>query len=89
MSNEHYRRNVSIRITDEDIMRGHVDVQLDPYIIGMAYNVGGGPREQIMKKVLRGTSKGDPELKVIAEIRSALDRWETLVLQAPVSRRVE
>lgn len=54
-------------------------VKLDPYRICNIYNIGGGPREQIIKKCLRGTSKGDEELKVISEIRSALDRWEEMI----------
>lgn len=73
---QHYRKNIRVKITDDDIANGFVTVQLDPYIIGMAYNVGGGPREHIMKKTLRCESKGDSELKVIADIRSAVNRWE-------------
>jgi len=54
-------------------------IKLDPYRIAWIYNIDGGAKEQILKKVLRGTSKGHEELQVIKEIRQALDRWEEMV----------
>lgn len=54
-------------------------VKLDPYRIAKIYNIDGGPREQILKKSLRGVSKGHEERQVIHEIRQALDRWEEMV----------
>ena len=54
-------------------------VKLDPYRIAQVYELHGGPREQILKKCLRFTSKGQSEQEVINEIRSALDRWQEMV----------
>lgn len=56
-------------------------VKLDPYRICQVYGIGGGPREQIIKKCLRGTKKGGDMLTVISEIRTALDRWEEMVME--------
>lgn len=75
----HYRRKLSIKLTQEDIDRGYVDVNLDPYRICDLYDTGGGPREQIVKKGLRGESKGQTERDVIKEMRSALDRWDEML----------
>ena len=54
-------------------------VKLDPYRIADIYQIPAGPRWQILKKTLRGTSKGQSEQEVINEIRSALDRWQEMV----------
>lgn len=75
----HYKRAVlRVAIRDADISRGYVEVSLDPYRVAQVHDMRGGPREQILKKCLRFTSKGDSEDKVIADIRSALDRWEEM-----------
>jgi len=49
-------------------------IKLDPYRICDVYNVGGGAREQIIKKGLRWTEKGDSERAVIKEIMQACER---------------
>lgn len=54
-------------------------IKLDPYRIAKIYNMDGGPREQIMKKTLRFTDKGQTEQQVVNEIRSALDRWQQML----------
>lgn len=54
-------------------------VKLDPYRIARVYGVDGGPREHILKKILRGTTKGHTELEVISEVQSCLDRWREMV----------
>lgn len=54
-------------------------IKLDPYRICQIYGVGGGPREQIIKKCLRFNNKGHDPLQVIKEIRQALDRWEEML----------
>lgn len=54
-------------------------VKMDPYRIADIYQIPAGPRWQILKKTLRGTSKGQSEQEVINEIRSALDRWQEMV----------
>lgn len=47
--------------------------------IAKVYEMQGGPREQIMKKCLRFTDKGQTEQQVVNEIRSALDRWQQML----------
>jgi len=74
----HYRHVIRAPITDEDIARGYTEVKLDPYRVCDVYQTGGGPREQMIKKLLRWTDKGQSEGKVIAEIESALKRWKEM-----------
>ena len=54
-------------------------IKLDPYRIAWIYRMQGGPREQIMKKCLRFTDKGQTEQQVVDEIRSALNRWQAML----------
>lgn len=77
----HYRYSYRARITDEDIARGFVEVKLDPYRIADIYQLGGGPREHIVKKGLRGTAKGDTERGLIRQLRDALNRWEEMLVE--------
>jgi len=58
-------------------------VKIDPYRIARLYNLGGGPREHMGKKLLRGTGKGQgmTELELVRELRGLLDRWEEIVLE--------
>jgi len=60
---------------------------LDPYRICQLYEVGGGPREQILKKCLRGTKKGDIEMKVVDDIIIAALRWKEMLLEDMSSER--
>lgn len=75
----HYRYSHRAKVSQADADRGYVDVKLDPYRICSIYQVGGGPREHIVKKGLRGLRKGDTELGLIKQLRDALDRWEEMV----------
>jgi hypothetical protein len=75
----HYRYSYRAKVTQADADRGHVDVKLDPYRICEIYQVGGGPREHIVKKGLRGLRKGDTERGLIKQLRDALDRWEEML----------
>lgn len=75
----HYRYEHRVALTAEDVARGYVDVKLDPYRIADIYDLGGGPREHIVKKGLRGTSKGTTERRLVKELRDALDRWEEML----------
>ncbi|MDY7116582.1 hypothetical protein RAN53_09485 [Halomonas sp. SSL-5] len=74
----HYRHVIRAPITDEDIARGYTEVKLDPYRVCDIYATGGGPREQMVKKLLRWTDKGQSEERVIGEIESALKRWKEM-----------
>jgi len=59
--------------------REYKGVLLDPYRIAKVWGMRGGPREQIMKKCLRFTDKGQSEQQVVDEIRSALERWQEMI----------
>lgn len=48
----HYRHNLRIKVTQEDLERGHIDVQLDPAKIDRVYNLN-GMGFTMLKKVLR------------------------------------
>ena len=54
-------------------------IKLDPYRIASLYGINGGPREHILKKLLRGGDKdGRDSLTLIEELRLQLDRWEEM-----------
>ncbi|MDH5183998.1 MAG: hypothetical protein OEX12_08930, partial [Gammaproteobacteria bacterium] len=55
--------------------------KIDPYRICRLFDVGGGPREQIVKKGLRGTSKGQTEADLIKELKKAMDRWVEMAIE--------
>lgn len=59
--------------------REYRGIKLDPYRIAKIYAMQGGPREQIMKKCLRFTDKGQTEQQVVNEIRTALNRWQEML----------
>ena len=65
-----YRRN----LTKFELATGELCIKLDPYRICDICNIGGGAREQIVKKGLRWDTKGDSERKVITEIMQACQR---------------
>lgn len=54
-------------------------LKLDPYRICEIYKIGGGPREHMIKKLLRGGDKGHEPGKLISELQSALDRWREML----------
>lgn len=70
----HYQNYYTRQLTDEEIKSRVLRVKLDPYRICDALNIGGGAREQILKKAVRWTTKGDGEEKVIGEIMQACER---------------
>lgn len=74
MTPKHYRNHYVRPLTPDEIRTGRLRIKLDPYRICDAFDVGGGAREQIVKKALRWTGKGDSERKVIGEIIQACER---------------
>ena len=74
----HYRFSHQQKITEEDMERGYVVVKMDPYRVCKLYGVGGGAREHLIKKALRGAGKGHTELELINELKSCLKRWEEM-----------
>lgn len=73
-SPEHYNNYYTRALSTQDKKNGFIKIKLDPYRICDVLNIGGGAREQIVKKGLRWTTKGDDERKVINEIKQACDR---------------
>ena len=71
---QHYQSYYVRKLTPLERREDKVRIKLDPYRICDALNIGGGAREQIVKKGLRWTSKGDSERKVIKEIMQACER---------------
>lgn len=76
---QHYRYGMKVRLSQSDIDNGFIYINLDPYRICDLYQVGGGPREHIVKKGLRGVSKGHTERELIRELRGCIDRWEQMI----------
>jgi len=54
-------------------------IKVDPYRICQIYDMGGGPREHMTKKLLRGTSKGHDEMQLLDELQCSLDRWREMI----------
>ena len=71
---KHYQNFYTRKLTREEIKSKSVSIKLDPYRICDALDIGGGAREQIVKKGLRWTTKGDDERQVIKEIMQACER---------------
>lgn len=70
----HYQKYYTRKLTPAEKKAGMLSIKLDPYRVCDALGVGGGAREQIIKKGLRWTSKGDSERKVLREIMQACER---------------
>lgn len=70
----HYQNYYERPLTQSERATGFIRVKLDPYRVCDALNIRGGAREQIVKKGIRWTSKGDSERKVIKEIMQACER---------------
>jgi len=66
----HYTR----KLTDKEIESREISIKMDPYRVCDIYKMEGGPREQITKKGLRWTDKGQSERQVIKEVMQACER---------------
>ena len=75
----HYRYTYSRHLTEIELDKKIVTVKFDPYRICDIYNIGGGPREHMVKKLLRMENKGHSVKEVLREIRCSLDRWEEML----------
>ncbi|MDB4312246.1 hypothetical protein N9937_02325 [bacterium] len=74
----HYRYSFKAKIDKEDLLNGYVEVNLDPYRVCEVYGVGGGAREHIVKKALRGVDKGHTTKELLDELQCCLDRWKQM-----------
>ncbi len=73
-SPKHYQYQYKIKLTLDERDSGEVTINLDPYRIADIYGIGGGAREQILKKALRWGGKNQTEEEVIGEIINACER---------------
>jgi hypothetical protein len=71
---EHYNNTLRLRVTQHDLNVGYIDVKIDPYLVASVCSVGGGAMEHIMKKAMRGESKGHKKNEVYKEIIAAAKR---------------
>jgi hypothetical protein len=53
-------------------------IKFDPYRIAKMYGLTGGPREHMLKKLLRGEGKGHTEADLLQELQCCLDRWKEM-----------
>ena len=81
---KHYRYSYSKVLSEREKKAGVCVFKVDPYRVCDIYNVGGGPREHIIKKALRGVGKGHSEEELIHELQSCLDRWREMVKEENV-----
>jgi len=71
----HYQKYVyRVKLSDQDVKNGFVDVKLDPYRVASVCGVGGGALEHCLKKAMRGTDKGHDLRYVYNEIIKAAMR---------------
>lgn len=70
----HYRKELLINISQEDLDRGHVIVKLDPARIAQVYSGMSGMRFTILKKVLRCGTGGKTYIEDLQDIISAAQR---------------
>lgn len=56
-------------------------IKLDPYRICAIYGITGGPREHMIKKLLRGDNKGHEEMFLIDELENILQRWKGMIIE--------
>lgn len=75
---KHYRHSFLRHLTQQELHEGKATFKLDPYRISRVYGLA-GPAEHMVKKILRGTSKGHTENELIAELQCCLDRWRELI----------
>lgn len=54
-------------------------IKLDPYRVARVCGMEGGPREHILKKVMRGVAKGLTEKELVEEVQCCVDRWREMV----------
>jgi hypothetical protein len=75
----HYRHNLRVKVTQEDLERGYVDVQLDPYRIALVYNMTDHMEFFILKKNLRmGSAHKNKKQELLDIIDAANRRLEIL-----------
>jgi len=75
---KHYRHTFTRRLTKQELHEGQAAFKMDPYRIGRVYGLSGVP-EHMVKKLLRGASKGHSEEELIAELQCCLDRWKEIL----------
>ncbi len=78
---QHYQNFWIRKLSKSEIEAGEVRLKLDPYRICDVLNIGGGAREQIIKKGLRWTNKDSDEVEVITEIMQACERRLEMIIE--------
>lgn len=71
---KYYSKYYERSLSEEEIVDKKVRIKMDPYRVCDILEIGGGAREQIIKKAIRWTDKGDDEKKVLQEIIEACVR---------------
>lgn len=75
----HYRHNLRVKVTQDDLDRGHIDVQIDPYRIALTYNMTDHMEFFILKKNLRmGSAHKDKRQELLDIIDAANRRIQVL-----------
>lgn len=70
----HYRHNLRVKVTQEDLELGYVDVQLDPYRIALVYEMTDHMEFFILKKNLRMGSAHKNKRQELLDIIDAANR---------------
>lgn len=71
---KHYRKRLKIKLTKEDIERGYVTVQLDPFRIAAVYGMTCNALFTVLKKILRSGSGHKDLLADLDDIDNATKR---------------
>lgn len=72
---KHYRHSIKVKVTQADVDRGYVEVQLDPFRIARVYRMSCQAMFTMLKKVLRAGTGGHKDLrKDLDDIENAIIR---------------
>lgn len=76
---EHYRKKFRVKLTDEDIQRGYVVIQVDPFRIARIYNMVCPALFTVLKKILRAGTGGHKAIdQDIDDVENAIGRLKQL-----------
>ena len=81
-TDNHYRKfDFVTPVSYKQAKDGEMVIKCDPYFICELYKIGGGPLEHMLKKILRGSSKGHSHKQLLDELQASLNRaYELLEL---------
>lgn len=79
---KHYRFQIEVPITEEDLQRGYAIANLDPFRIAEIYGISNFAQNTALKKVLCAGNRGKKNLiEDIDDIVTAMLRWKQMIVE--------